>query len=207
MTEDFNIHDSLWDLIYLFHSSHSDILFNVADAFDLDLSAPTNYVPTRYMDNECNLNSVINLMFLRHGSEEFDNHHIHLDWWFISDYDPLSIHIPIFEEHFSTKKWVLIKNSEEEKNFINKFITSICAIDTSDIHDENSLENVVQTIAQSANSFWNYHSRTINITKHSKSWWDTSYSNILERYRSMKKIENWKVFKNTIFWSENSRNW
>ena len=66
--------------MYLFHSSHSDILFNVTDAFDLDLSAPTNYVHTRYMDNECNLNSVIDLMSLKHGSEEFDNHHIYLDW-------------------------------------------------------------------------------------------------------------------------------
>ena len=79
MTENFNIHDSLWDLIYLFHSSHSNIIFNVIDAFDLDLSAPTNCIPTRYMVNEFNLNLVIDLMFPRHGLEEFDNHHIHLD--------------------------------------------------------------------------------------------------------------------------------
>ena len=108
-------------------------------------------------------------MFLRHGSEEFDNHHIYPDWQLISDHAPLSICIPIFEECFSTKKWVLIKDSEEEKNFINNFIASIYAIDTSDIHNENSLEDVVQTIAWSADSLGNCHSRTINITKHSKS--------------------------------------
>ena len=134
MIEDFNIYDSLWNLMYPFHSSHSDIFFNVTDAFNLDLSAPTNCVLTRYMDNEHNLNLVIDLMFLKHGSEEFGNHHIHLDWQFISDHAPLSIHIPTFEEHFSTKKQVLIKDSEEKKNFINKFITLICAINTSDIH-------------------------------------------------------------------------
>jgi len=80
MTEDFNIGNSLWDPMYLFHSSYSDILFDVTDAFDLDLSAPTNYVSTRYMDNKCNLDLVIDLIFLRHGLEEFNNHHIHPDW-------------------------------------------------------------------------------------------------------------------------------
>ena len=195
---DFNICDSLWNTMYLFHSSHSDILFDVTNTFDLDLSTPTNQVPTRYMDNECNSNLVIDLTFLRYESEEFNNHHIHLDWWFISDHTPLSICISIFEECFSTKKQVLIKDSEEEKNFINNFIALIHTIDTSDIHDENSLENVIQTIAWSADSFWNHYSRTINITKHSKSWWNASCSNTFERYRNMKKIKDWKAFRNTI---------
>ena len=76
----FNIYDSLWDPIYPFHSSHSDILFDVTDAFDLNLSIPTNCIPARYVDNKHNSNSVIDLMFLRHGSEEFNNHDIHPDW-------------------------------------------------------------------------------------------------------------------------------
>jgi len=146
MTGDFNIHNSLWDLMYSFHSSHSDILFNVADAFDLDLSIPTNCVPIKYTDNKCNSNSVIDLMFLKHRSEEFNNHHIHLEWQLISDHTLLSICIPIFEEHFSTKKQVLIKDNEEEKNFINNFIISIYVINTSDIHNENYLKNDIQTI-------------------------------------------------------------
>ena len=79
MTGNFNIHDSLWDLMYPFYSSHSDIIFDVVDAFDLNLSIPTNHVPTRYTDNECNSNSVIDFMFLKHRSEKFDNHHIYPD--------------------------------------------------------------------------------------------------------------------------------
>jgi len=79
MTGDFNIYNSLWDPMYPFHSSHSGILFNVTDAFNLDLSVPTNYIPTRYVDNKHNSNLVIDLMFLRYGSEEFDNYHIHLN--------------------------------------------------------------------------------------------------------------------------------
>ena len=46
---DFNIHDSLWDPMYPFHSSHSDIIFDVADAFDLNLSIPTNHVPKTWV--------------------------------------------------------------------------------------------------------------------------------------------------------------
>jgi len=42
MTDDFNIQDSLWDPGYSFHSSHSDLLFNIADSFNLGLSKPIN---------------------------------------------------------------------------------------------------------------------------------------------------------------------
>ena len=40
MTGDFNIRDSLWDPNYLFYSSHSNLLFDIADSFNLGLSEP-----------------------------------------------------------------------------------------------------------------------------------------------------------------------
>ena len=64
MTGDFNIHDSLWDPSYSFHSSISDDLFAIADSFNLFLSFPTEQVPTRFSDNANNSNSVLDLMFL-----------------------------------------------------------------------------------------------------------------------------------------------
>jgi len=98
MTGDFNIRDSLWDSSFLFHSFISDNLIIIADSFNLALSTLTNPCPTRYSDIAGESNSVIDLMFLRYGLSELDQHLIHPDFWLSSDHAPLSINIPISEE-------------------------------------------------------------------------------------------------------------
>ena len=42
MTEDFNIRDSIWDLLFSYYSSHSNILINIANSLNLYISKPTN---------------------------------------------------------------------------------------------------------------------------------------------------------------------
>jgi len=79
MAGNFNIRDNLWDFYYPHHFLHSDLLLNIADSFFLGFSMPTNWVPTRYSDNNQDLNSILNLMFLRFRSEEFYNYSIHPD--------------------------------------------------------------------------------------------------------------------------------
>jgi len=76
MMGDFNIRDNLWDSSFQFHSFISDDLIMIADSFDLALSSPTNPGSTRFSDTTGESNSVINLMFLRHGSVELNNHSI-----------------------------------------------------------------------------------------------------------------------------------
>ena len=77
MTEDFNIHDSLWDPSYIHYSSISDDIFVIADSFNLSLSYSTDQVLTRYLDNANDLNSVIDLIFLCSNSSELDTYCIH----------------------------------------------------------------------------------------------------------------------------------
>ena len=48
--------------LQIFHSTHSDLLFDIADTFDFSFSHSTYHFPTRYADNGENLNSVIDLM-------------------------------------------------------------------------------------------------------------------------------------------------
>ena len=61
---DFNIRDHFWDPSYLFHSSHKDTLFEIANSFHVELSKPTEYFPTRYSDNIQDLNLVLDFVFL-----------------------------------------------------------------------------------------------------------------------------------------------
>ena len=76
MTSNFNIRDSLWDPGEGFHSSHSNLLFDIMNSFNLDLSEPINCVSMKYSDNSQELNSVLDLIFLYFRSEELNNHSI-----------------------------------------------------------------------------------------------------------------------------------
>ena len=76
---DFNIRDNFWDPNFLYYSIHSDLLTDIADSMNLCMSRSTNQVSTRYSNNQNDSNSVIDLMFLRPDSLEFDNYTIHLE--------------------------------------------------------------------------------------------------------------------------------
>ena len=61
---DFNIRDNNWDSLYSYHLTHADILQEVADSLNLELSMPVKLVSTWYTDNSQDSNSVLDLMFL-----------------------------------------------------------------------------------------------------------------------------------------------
>ena len=129
------------------HSSISDDLLIIVDSFNLELSNPTNQVPTRYSDNEYDSNSVIDLMFLCNGSSKLDNHLIQPNWRLSSNHAPLTIVITIIEEHINSGKHSIIRDSKEELIFIKDLIIFIRNINTSNMSDIASLDRAVNKFA------------------------------------------------------------
>jgi len=72
MTGNFNIRDSLWDPSFPHHSLISNDLFIIADLFNLDLSIPTNTIPTRYLNTLGVSDLVLDLMFLHSDSSKLN---------------------------------------------------------------------------------------------------------------------------------------
>ena len=64
ITGNFNIRNNDWDLSFHYYSTYSEDLFIIADSLGLELSPSTNPRPTRYTDNPCDTNSVLDLVFL-----------------------------------------------------------------------------------------------------------------------------------------------
>ena len=116
----------------------------------------------------------------------------------MSNHVSLMICVPIFEKYIQTKKCTLVKDSNEEKKFINKLNNNIYEINTSNISNIVSLESSVQAITHAIESLWDQYLKTVNITKYSKSWWNTNCNRNLEKYRSSKHIEDWRHFRNIV---------
>ena len=64
MTRNFNIRDNDWDLLYSYYSTYVNMLQEIANSLNLELSMSINQVFTQYMDNFQDSNLVIDLMFL-----------------------------------------------------------------------------------------------------------------------------------------------
>ena len=152
MTGDFNIRDNIWDLSFPYHSIISNDLITIVDLFNLELSFPTNCVPTKYLDSNSRSNSVINLMFLQSGSTELNNHQIHPDLHLSLDHASLSVTIAIEYKNINEVKYSIAKNSKEEANFIKEVLIAIKKIDILDLSNISKLEEVVNSLASSINS-------------------------------------------------------
>ena len=68
----------------------------------------------------------------------------------------------------------------------------------SDIGDITYLNSIINEFTSSLESIWAKNSKVINITVHSRSWWDANYSRDLNIYRTSKRLKDWKQFKRTI---------
>jgi len=108
------------------------------------------------------------------------------------------ITIPIIEELVLTSKFLLPKNSKEKEAFIKEAALIFKSLNTSNLLNHESLEQVVNSLAARVEQAWNANARRVNITKHSKKWWNEDCNHSLNKYRESRSLEDWKSFIRTV---------
>ena len=76
----------------------------------------------------------------------------------------------------SHNKLSISKNSEEEIMFVNKVMTIIKNLNTSNLTDCDKLEDIVNLLVSNIEWAWGKNAKWVNITKHSKKWWNKDCS-------------------------------
>ena len=142
--------------------------------------------------------SVLDLMFLHSDSSKLNCHVIHPSWRLTSNYAPLTITITIEEEHIMNTKLSLSKNSKQEEEFIKEVICVFKSLDTTNLVDHESLEQIVDNLATSIEQVWNSNARRVKIMKHSKIWWNEDCRWSLNTYRESRSLGDWKSFKSIV---------
>ena len=99
---------------------------------------------------------------------EFDNYIIHPDWRLSLDYTPLTVSIIIIKDYIQTRKYILVKNSNEEEKFIKELAKLIAKLNIKNISNKEMLEQTLQTFANNINRLWFKYSKVVNITKYLK---------------------------------------
>ena len=106
--------------------------------------------------------------------------------------------ISIAKENIVSSKFSIVKNSKEEASFIKDISYAIKNINTADLSDIYLLEGITNTLVSKIENTWRVNSKWVNITRHSKSWWNETCSLALSNYRITRSLENWKIFKNKV---------
>ena len=94
------------------------------------------------------------------------------------------------EENINSSKFSIVKNSEEEASFIKDILSIIKNLNVSNLSDIDKLEDVVNTFALYTKHAWEKNSKLINITRHSKSWWNKECNQSLRNYRALRNLED-----------------
>jgi len=111
---------------------------------------------------------------------------------------PLTVTIPIEEEFIQLSKLSLPKKSKEEESFVIEAVNIFKSFNTSTLSNQESLEQVVNSLVLRINQAWNTNARKVNITRHSKKWWNKDCNQALNKYRVSRNLEDWKSFKRTV---------
>jgi len=78
------------------------------------------------------------------------------------------ISVTIEEEHIQERRQTIVKNSEKEKKFVNKFRNKINNIDIYNILNSEVLESITQEVTTITEDLWNKHFKLVNSMKQFK---------------------------------------
>jgi len=155
---------------------------SIADSLDLDLASPINSGPIRFVDNQCDSNSVLDLVFMKSNNTGFNKHTLNPDIYLPSDHIPLIIDVGIKEKNIDITIQAIKKDSKEEEVFIRNIIGSIRCIDTSGLKSQEDIQRCVSIFTMAFKATWSTHSTTKHITKHSKEWWNKQCIDCINTY-------------------------
>jgi len=102
------------------------------------------------------------------------------------------------EENINSTRFSIAKNSEEETLFIKDIFSLIRNLDVSNLPDIDRLENIVNSLTSNIEHAWEKNSKLVNISRHSKSWWNNECNWCLKNYRTSRSLEDWKIFRKTV---------
>ena len=108
------------------------------------------------------------------------------------------VNISISKKFIQDRWQSIIRSSKEEEKFIIELMFTLGNINTTDISSKDSPENVVQEYARNSNYIFYKFSKNVNITKHSKAWWNNECSTKLNTYHLFKLLKDWKKFKRFV---------
>ena len=80
-------------------------------------------------------------------------------------YALLSVSIIVEEEFIQEKKQSIIKNSDEEKEFVNELRNRLEAMEITNITSCEILESITQEFTTLIKNLWNKFLKMVNITK------------------------------------------
>jgi len=147
-----------------------------------------------YTDSLQSSNLILDLIFLYMNTKKFNNHIILLDLWKLFNHTLLSIYIIIKEEVIQDRKLAIVKNSKKEKKFVNDLRNRIEYINKTNICSHN----IPQKFTFIAEELWYKHSKYVNITKHSKAWWNKEYNRDWTIYQTSRRRIDWIKYRKTV---------
>jgi hypothetical protein len=194
MGGDFNCHSEVWDSNVSHHQWAAQHLLSVANDLGLDWVHPSNHDLIHIPHNSELNGSVINLVFTVPDPDGHFLPTIVHDLRGPSDHVLIASIVPIVDTDIHIKCTMLLKNSEEEKEFLGTAALSIQLLDTEGLDLVARIKEVSQGVSDTFFLAWRKCAKEVTIMSCSKPWWNQQCTDTICHYREDRSPWKWKSF-------------